>query len=70
MRRAFVLLSLILLSGCGNSWIGQTSEAREQPRLEPLRVEDIARDTLRCPTAIARSSLRSSATAAVDRRNR
>jgi hypothetical protein len=49
MQRAFVLLSILLLSGCGNSWIGQTSEAREQPRLEPLRVEDIARDTLALP---------------------
>ena len=51
MRRAFVLLSILLLSGCGNSWIGQTSEAREQPRLEPLRVEDIARDTLALPSS-------------------
>jgi len=51
MQRAVVLLSILLLSGCGNSWIGQTSEAREQPRLEPLRIEDIARDTLALPNS-------------------
>ena len=51
MRRASVLLAILLLSGCGNSWIGQTSEAREQPRLEPLRVEAVARDTLALPNS-------------------
>jgi len=51
MRRAVILIWVTLLSGCGTSWIGQTSEAREQPRLEPLRIEDIARDAVALPNA-------------------
>lgn len=51
MRRSCVFLLLLLLSGCGNSWIGQTSEAREQPRLEPLRIEDIARGAVALPNS-------------------
>ncbi|HYE87555.1 MAG TPA: metallophosphoesterase [Vicinamibacterales bacterium] len=51
MRRLFVLLQMVLLSGCGNSWIGQTSEAREQPRLQVLAVEDVPRDAVTLPNA-------------------
>ena len=51
MRRAIVLLWIGLLAGCGNSWIGQSNAAREQPRLEALRVEEVARDTLTLPNA-------------------
>lgn len=51
MRRAFLLLSLAVLSGCGSSWIDHTTAASEQPRIEALRVEDLPRDTLALPNA-------------------
>src|ERR1700754_3016639 len=52
MRPIFLaVVALIVSIGCGNSWIERTSAATEQPRLEALRVEDIARDTLALPNA-------------------
>lgn len=42
---------ILLLTGCGNSWIGQTSQAREQPRISSIRLEDVARDALTLPNA-------------------
>jgi predicted phosphodiesterase len=51
MRRLLVALSFGLLAGCGTSWVEHTSAATEQPRIEALRVEDIARDTLALPNA-------------------
>ena len=36
MRRLVVFLQITLLAGCGNSWIGQRGEAREQPRVEAI----------------------------------
>src|SRR4051812_46530034 len=38
-----------LAAACGNTWIGQTSAAREQPRLEALNLADIAVDALTLP---------------------
>ncbi len=50
VRAHIVLLSSALLAaGCGNSWIGQTSEAREQPRIEVLDTKTVPRDTLTLP---------------------
>jgi 3',5'-cyclic AMP phosphodiesterase CpdA len=49
MRRAILILHLILLTGCANAWIAPTSEAREQPRIEALRIEDVARDSVTLP---------------------
>lgn len=49
MRRAFVLLWLTLVAGCGNSWIGQTREARLPLRVEPLRIEGLAPESLTLP---------------------
>lgn len=51
MRRLFILFQILLLAGCGNSWIGHTSEAREQPLVQALRIEDIGRDQLALPNA-------------------
>jgi len=51
MRRILILLVLGFCGGCGNSWIGQTAAATDQPQIEALRVEDIARDTLALPNA-------------------
>jgi 3',5'-cyclic AMP phosphodiesterase CpdA len=51
MQRALFLLSILLLSGCGSSWIDHTSEAGQQPRLEALRIEDIAPNTLTLPNS-------------------
>lgn len=51
MRRALLLLSLTVLSGCGSSWIDHTTAASEPPRIEALRVEDLPRDTLALPNA-------------------
>jgi predicted phosphodiesterase len=34
---------------CGNSWVGQTSEAREQLRLEAIDVSTLPRDSLTLP---------------------
>lgn len=51
MRRLCVVLQAAVLLGCGNSWIGHTSEAREQPRLQAIRVEDVPRDALTLPNA-------------------
>jgi hypothetical protein len=47
--RTLLLGWSLLAAGCGNSWIGQTSEAREQPRIEVLDVSTLARDTLTLP---------------------
>jgi predicted phosphodiesterase len=49
MRGLAFILTSILAAGCGNSWIGQTSSASEQPRLETLRLADIPRDTVSLP---------------------
>jgi predicted phosphodiesterase len=51
MRAAIVLLSATVLASCGNSWIGQTSAASDQPRLEPLRAADIAPNTVALPNS-------------------
>ncbi len=44
-----LLGSVLLATACGNSWIGQTSEAREQPRLEAIDVSAVPRGTLALP---------------------
>ena len=51
MARLAVILHLFLLVGCGQTSIGQPTEAREQPRVEALRPADIARDSLTLPNA-------------------
>jgi predicted phosphodiesterase len=51
MRRLVLLLPIVLLAGCGNSWTGQTSEARERPVVEAARLTDIGRDQLALPNA-------------------
>jgi predicted phosphodiesterase len=51
MRRLTLLLSIVLLAGCGNTPFGQAGEAREQPRIQPVRIEDVPRDTLTLPNA-------------------
>lgn len=51
MRRVLVLLSILLISGCGNSWIDHSTQAREQRRLEALRIEDIGPNTLALPNS-------------------
>lgn len=51
MRRALLLLTLALCSSCGSSWIDHTTAAREQPRVEAVRIEDVPRDALALPNA-------------------
>lgn len=48
MRGLFAVLSLVLLTGCG---IGRAREAREEPRIEALRLNDVATDALTLPNA-------------------
>ncbi len=47
--RVLLLCSVLFASACGNSWIGQTSEAREQSRLEAIDVSTVPRGTLTLP---------------------
>lgn len=49
MRRVLLLCSVLFAAACGNSWIGQTSEAREQPRLEAIDVSTVSPGTLTLP---------------------
>jgi hypothetical protein len=49
MRRVLISCSIVLAAGCGSSWIDQSSAATEQPRIEALRVDDVARGTLTLP---------------------
>ena len=49
MRRHLVFLAAALFAGCGGNWIGQTSEARERPRVEAIDVADVGRDRLTLP---------------------
>jgi predicted phosphodiesterase len=49
MRSVVVLLQISLLAGCGNSWIGQTSEAREPSRIEARQPGEVPRDQLALP---------------------
>ena len=51
MRRLFILVQIALLGACGNSGIGQTSEASERPLVEERRLADIGRDQLALPNA-------------------
>lgn len=51
MRGLAVLLSSVILCGCGTSWVAQTSAAREQPRITSLDVADIPANTLALPNA-------------------
>jgi predicted phosphodiesterase len=51
MRRAILLLHLILVAGCGNAWVGQAGAIREQPRVIATPVADVPRDTLTLPNA-------------------
>ena len=49
MRSLAVFFSLALLSGCGNSQIVQTSQAREQPTIEAVQPASVPRDSLALP---------------------
>jgi predicted phosphodiesterase len=51
VRRLVILLQIILVAGCGNSWIGHNSEASEPPRVEATRLRDIAPNQLALPNA-------------------
>jgi hypothetical protein len=51
MNRAIFLIWVTLLTGCGTSWIDQTSAATQQPRIEALRVDDIAANTVALPNS-------------------
>jgi predicted phosphodiesterase len=51
MRRILILAHVAFLWGCGNSWIGQTGEARQTPLVEERRLGDIGRDQLALPNA-------------------
>jgi hypothetical protein len=51
MRRLVLLLQISVLAGCGNSWIGQTSEAREPARVEARQPGAVGRDQLALPNA-------------------
>ena len=51
MRRALAFLWVALFAGCGTSWLDHTTAASEQPRLEALRVDDIAPNTLTLPNS-------------------
>ncbi len=47
MRRHLVFATIALFAGCRG--VGQTSEARETPRVEAVRVADVGRDRLTLP---------------------
>jgi 3',5'-cyclic AMP phosphodiesterase CpdA len=49
MRRHLVFVTIALFVGCGNNWIGQTSEAREHPRVEAIAIAGVGRDRLTLP---------------------
>ena len=49
IRRFLLLSSIFFAAGCGNTWIGQTSEAREQPRLDAIDVTTVPPNTLTLP---------------------
>lgn len=49
MHKLACLVPLLLLAGCGNSWISQTSAAREQPHIASLNLDDIPPNTLALP---------------------
>jgi hypothetical protein len=51
MRRVFVLVSTVVAAGCGSSWVERTGAVTEQPRIEALRIEDVARGALALPNA-------------------
>ena len=51
MRRLVFLLQISLLSGCGNSWIGKTSEMQQPPAVEALQPGSIQKDQLALPNA-------------------
>jgi predicted phosphodiesterase len=51
MRGVVLLLQIILLAGCGNSWIQHTSEAREPAQIESAQLTQIGRDQLALPNA-------------------
>jgi 3',5'-cyclic AMP phosphodiesterase CpdA len=51
MRRLVILLQIILVAGCGNSWNAPTSEARERPLVEAARLSDVAPNQLMLPNA-------------------
>jgi 3',5'-cyclic AMP phosphodiesterase CpdA len=48
-KRVLLLCSVLFTAACGNSWIGQTSEAREQPRLETVDVAGVPAGALTLP---------------------
>jgi hypothetical protein len=49
MPRASVVVLVLLLSGCGSSWVERTTAAREPPRVESLKLSDIPANTLVLP---------------------
>ena len=51
MRRLLILLSITLLSGCGNNGLAQPSGPTERPQVEAARLADIGRDQLALPNA-------------------
>lgn len=53
MRPAVVLMTLVLLAGCGNKQAGRSSteSAASAPQVQAQRLEDIGRDTLTLPNA-------------------
>jgi hypothetical protein len=51
MRRFLSCVLVVATAACGNTWISQTSTAREQPRIEALDVAALAADTLTLPNA-------------------
>ena len=48
-RQVLLLCSVLIAAACGNPWMAQTSEAREQPRLEAIDVSTIPPGTLTLP---------------------
>ena len=47
--RALALAGAVACGACGSNWIGQTSQAREQPRLEAIDVSTVPRDAVTLP---------------------
>lgn len=48
-KRVLLLCSVLFAAACGNTWSGQTFEAREQPRLEAIDVSTVPPGTLTLP---------------------
>lgn len=48
-RRALGLCFALWATACGNTWIGQTSKARDQPRLETIDISSVPPGTLTLP---------------------